>query len=126
MNDLQQQVRNISQQGRFGDTTLVHMNPAEVRGLAQMGQLTTNPNTGLAEAFNLGDVIGIAAPIVGGVFGGPLGAALASGAVTSIQEGSLKEGLKAGLLSYGLGSAFRAAGAAAKDPQSARAARRIP
>ena len=114
MNDLQQQVKNISQQGRFGDTTLVHMNPAEVRGLAQMGQLTTNPNTGLAEAFNLGDVIGIAAPIVGGIFGGPLGAALASGAVTSIQEGSLKEGLKAGLLSYGLGSAFRAAGAAAK------------
>ena len=43
MNDLQQQVKNISQQGRFGDTTLVHMNPAEVRGLAQMGQLTTNP-----------------------------------------------------------------------------------
>lgn len=117
MNDLQQQVKNISQQGRFGDTTLVHMNPAEVRGLAQMGQLTTNPNTGLAEAFNLGDVIGIAAPIVGGVFGGPLGAALASGAVTSIQEGSLKEGLKAGLLSYGLGSAFRAAGAAAKGAE---------
>ena len=45
MNDLQQQVKNISQQGRFGDTTLVHMSPAEVRGLAQMGQLTTNPNT---------------------------------------------------------------------------------
>ena len=114
MNDLQQQVKNISQQGRFGDTTLVHMNPAEVRGLAQMGQLTTNPNTGLAEAFSLSDVIGIAAPIVGGIFGGPLGAALASGAVTTAQEGSLKEGIKAGLLSYGLGSAFRAAGAAAK------------
>lgn len=115
MNDLQQQVKNISQQGRFGDTTLVHMSPAEVRGLAQMGQLTTNPNTGLAEAFSLSDALAFAAPIVGGIFGGPMGAALASGAVTTAQEGSLKEGIKAGLLSYGLGSAFRAAGAAAKD-----------
>jgi len=115
MNDLQQQVKNISQQGRFGDTTLVHMNPAEVRGLAQMGQLTTNPNTGLAEAFSLSDALAFAAPIVGGIFGGPMGAALASGAVTTAQEGSLKEGIKAGLLSYGLGSAFRAAGAAAQD-----------
>ena len=115
MNDLQQQVRNISQQGRFGDTTLVHMNPAEVRGLAQMGQITTNPNTGLAEAFSLKDILGFAAPIVGGIFGGPMGAALASGAVTTAQEGSLKEGIKAGLLSYGLGSAFRAAGSAAQD-----------
>lgn len=115
MNDLQQQVKNISQQGRFGDTTLVHMSPAEVRGLAQMGQLTTNPNTGLAEAFSLSDVLSFTAPIVGGIFGGPMGAALASGAVTTAQEGSLKEGIKAGLLSYGLGSAFRAAGAAAQD-----------
>ena len=89
MNDLQQQVKNISQQGRFGDTTLVHMSPAEVRGLAQMGQLTTNPNTGLAEAFSLSDVLAFAAPIVGGIFGGPMGAALASGAVTTAQEGSL-------------------------------------
>jgi len=119
MNDLQQQVQNISQQGRFGDNTLVHMNPAEVRGLAQMGQITTNPNTGLAEAFNLSDVLGFAAPIVGGIFGGPMGAALASGAVTTAQEGSLKEGIKAGLLSYGLGSAFKAAGAAAKGADAA-------
>jgi len=118
MNDLQQQVKNISQQGRFGDTTLVHMSPAEVRGLAQMGQLTTNPNTGLAEAFSLSDVLSFAAPIVGGIFGGPMGAALASGAVTTAQEGSLKEGIKAGLLSYGLGETFRAAGAAAKGTES--------
>ena len=115
MNDLQQQVKNISQQGRFGDTTLVHMSPAEVRGLAQMGQLTTNPNTGLAEAFSLSDALSFAAPIVGGIFGGPMGAALASGAVTTAQEGSLKEGIKAGLLSYGLGNVFKYAGDAAKN-----------
>ena len=115
MNDLQQQVKNISQQGRFGDTTLVHMSPAEVRGLAQMGQLTTNPNTGLAEAFSLSDVLSFAAPVVGGIFGGPMGAALASGAVTTAQEGSLKEGIKAGLLSYGLGNVFKYAGDAAKN-----------
>ena len=122
MNDLQQQVKNISQQGRFGDTTLVHMSPAEVRGLAQMGQLTTNPNTGLAEAFSLSDALSFAAPIVGGIFGGPMGAALASGAVTTAQEGSLKEGIKAGLLSYGLGSAFKAAGAAAKGADATKTA----
>ena len=55
MNDLQQQVKNISQQGRFGDTTLVHMNPAEVRGLAQMGQITTNPNTCLLYTSDAAD-----------------------------------------------------------------------
>ena len=48
---------NISQtmarMGRGGDTTLVHMNPAEVRGLSSLGKLTTNPVTGLPEAFAL-------------------------------------------------------------------------
>ena len=46
---------NISQtmarMGRGGDTTLVHMNPAEVRGLSSLGKLSYNPVTGLPEAF---------------------------------------------------------------------------
>lgn len=40
--------------GRFGDSELVHLNPAEVDMLASMsptGELTTNPDTGLKEAF---------------------------------------------------------------------------
>ena len=38
-------------QGRYGDTELVHMTKPEVKGLASLGILTTNPNTGLPEAF---------------------------------------------------------------------------
>ena len=99
---IQNQVKNIAQQGRFGDSTLVHMAPSEVAGLAQMGQMTINPQTGLPEAFSLKDAIPIAASIVGGVFGGPVGAGLGSGLATGILEGDLKKGLMAGLTSYGL------------------------
>ena len=112
MNKTQQQVKNISQQGRFGDSTLVHMNPSEVRGLSQMGQMTINPVTGLPEAFSLREALGFAAPVVGGIFGGPMGAAAASAAFTTADTGSFKKGLFAGLTSYGLGSAMQAAGAA--------------
>ena len=40
--------------GRYGDSQLVHMNPAEVQGIASLvpgGKLTTNPVTGQPEAF---------------------------------------------------------------------------
>ena len=43
--------QTMSRMGRFGDTTLVHMNPAEVRGLSSLGKLSYNPVTGLPEAF---------------------------------------------------------------------------
>ena len=119
---IQNQVKNIAQQGRFGDSTLVHMAPSEVAGLAQMGQMTINPQTGLPEAFSLRDAIPIAASIVGGVFGGPVGAGLGSGLATGILEGDLKKGLMAGLTSYGLGSILQGAGAAAKGAQAASGA----
>ena len=38
--------------GRYGDNMLVHMNPDEVAGLMSLGNLTTNPVTGLPEAFS--------------------------------------------------------------------------
>ena len=99
------------------------MAPSEVAGLAQMGQMTINPQTGLPEAFSLRDAIPIAASIVGGVFGGPVGAGLGSGLATGILEGDLKKGLMAGLTSYGLGSILpRGAGAAAKGAQAASGA----
>ena len=116
---IQNQVKNIAQQGRFGDSTLVHMAPSEVAGLAQMGQMTINPQTGLPEAFKLRDAIPIAASIVGGVFGGPVGAGLGSGLATGILEGDLKKGLMAGLTSYGLGSILQGANVAAKGAQAA-------
>ena len=51
---LKRTANQLAQRGRFGDTQLVHMNPAEVSGLAAMsptGQLTINPDTGQPEAF---------------------------------------------------------------------------
>ena len=119
MNNIQSQVKNIASRGRYGDSTLVHMNPTEVSGLAQMGQMTVNPETGLPEAFGLRDAIPIAASIVGGVFGGPVGASLGSGLATGLLEGDLKKGLLAGLTSYGFGSILQGAGAAAKGAEAA-------
>ena len=51
----------LADQGRHGDSMLVHMNPAEVQGLASLsptGSLTVNPQTGQPEAF-LGTVLGL-------------------------------------------------------------------
>ena len=45
---------NLAGYGRYGDSQLVHMNPAEVQGIASLvpgGKLTTNPVTGQPEAF---------------------------------------------------------------------------
>ena len=47
----------MKMQGRMGDTELVHMTKPEVKGLASLGVLSTNPNTGLPEAF-LGSIGG--------------------------------------------------------------------
>ena len=51
----------LADQGRYGDSMLVHMNPAEVQGLASLsptGSLTVNPQTGQPEAF-LGMILGL-------------------------------------------------------------------
>ena len=111
--NINDQVQNIASKGRFGDTMLMHVNPQEVRGLAQAMPLTVNPETGQPEAF-----LPFLAPLLGGWMGSALlgagtaaglgtaaatgiGAGLAQTAVT----GSLKEGLKAGLMA-GAGSAI--------------------
>ncbi len=47
----------MKMQGRMGDTELVHMTKPEVKGLASLGRLTRNPETGLMEAF-LGSIGG--------------------------------------------------------------------
>lgn len=100
------------QTGRYGDDQLVHMSKDELKtlhGLASLGgtSLTTNPHTGLPEAFNLGGLFRTIAPIVAGVagtmIGGPAVGALASGAATTATTGSLEKGLMSGLGSYALG-----------------------
>tara|TARA_R110000782_G_scaffold21762_1_gene58203 strand:- start:3544 stop:5697 length:2154 start_codon:yes stop_codon:yes gene_type:complete len=113
---------------------LVHMNPAEVQGIAALsptGSLTTNPVTGQPEAF-----LPFLAPLLGSMFGstllGGLGSALGTGALgtaltsvagnaalsgaigsglaTTLATGDIKKGLLSGITGFGLGKALGAAG----------------
>lgn len=119
----------VASRGRYGDTTLMHVNPAEVEGLASLTPLTVNPDTGYPEAF-----LPFLAPILGSLGGtalatsGALGAlsplatsgiaALGSGLATTAATGSLEEGLLAGLTGFGIGQVAQAgqtAGTLAKE-----------
>lgn len=54
MSDLKRKAQEVANAGRFGDSVLIHVAPEELRGLASLmpdGKLTTNPKTGLPEAF---------------------------------------------------------------------------
>ena len=127
---MQPMAEQMAQQGRYGDSMMVHMNPIEVAGIASLsptGQLTTNPMTGQPEAFLpflaplLGSLAGsslLTGTTLGGLTGalglsgglssaaaGAIGSGLASAAVT----GDLKEGLLSGLTGYGIGKALGAA-----------------
>ena len=104
----------LADQGRYGDSMLVHMNPAEVQGLASLsptGSLTVNPQTGQPEAF-LGMILGALGSLgagtgaLGGVLAGlspALAGAIGSGLGTFIETGDLKKGLLGGIAGYGLG-----------------------
>jgi hypothetical protein len=121
----------LANQGRYGDSMLVHMNPVEVQGLASMsptGSLTVNPQTGQPEAFLpflaplLGGMLGSAAVGTGGILAGTalagktaLAGAIGSGLGTAIAEGDLKKGLISGITGFGIGSALGKIGSAAAD-----------
>jgi LysM repeat protein len=133
--DIQQQTKNVAAQGRYGDSMLLHVNPAEVKGLAQAMPITVNPQTGQPEAF-----LPFLAPIFGSMLGGSLlagstlgglasaglskaaaagiGAGLAQTAVT----GDIKEGVKAGLFSGMLGRIFGGGAEASKFAEGAQQA----
>jgi len=112
----------LANQGRYGDSMLVHMNPVEVQGLASLsptGSLTINPETGQPEAFLpflaplLGGVLGSTAltgATLGGLVSGGLSSAAAgaigSGLATAAVEGDLKKGLISGITGFGIGSAM--------------------
>ena len=125
--------------GRHGDSVLVHMQPQEVAGLQALAKsqgtsLTVNPNTGMPEAFNLGNFFTSLLPTLAGfMVGGPAGAAMglestaatlapiaagvATGAAVAGAKGEdvLSGALMGGLGGYGggnLGSAFGKMGGA--------------
>jgi len=93
-----QQIENLSSRGRNGDTMLMHVNPEEFQGLSTLlGPTTTNPDTGLPEAFAWW------LPLIGAAIGG---------ITTKSWEGAALGGLAglggAGMMS--LGGASTAAG----------------
>ena len=115
--DIKQQTQNVANQGRYGDTMIMHVNPEEVRGLAQIAPITINPETGQPEAF-LPFLIPMIASIGGGaLFAGTAlgalgGSALMSGLAQWAVTGDFKKGLLGAVTGYGVGSAMQAAGAA--------------
>ena len=141
---LQPQAEQMAQYGRYGDSMMVHMNPAEVQGIASLtpGGLTTNPVTGQPEAFAFlipmlasmaapGAFTAAAGALGGGALGTALGAigansalagAIGSGLATTAMTGDLKKGLTSGLMGYGLGSALGAGSDAATGATETAAA----
>ena len=107
----------MAKYGRYGDTMLVHMNPAEVAGIASLvpgGRLTTNPVTGQPEAF-LPLLLGFAAK---GLGLSALGTGALVGAGTAAVTGDLKRGILSGLTAgFGAGIAD-AAGVAGEAAQA--------
>jgi len=124
---MQRQAQRLADQGRYGDSMMVHMNPTEVQVLNQMAPngLTRNPQTGQPEAFALlgsllasmlakaGATAGATAAATGAATpalaklgtaltlgtGAPVVAgAVGSGLTTAIQTGDLMEGVKAGVI----------------------------
>jgi len=85
--------QGLASLGRNGDSMLVHMSPEEVGGLKQVGdslgiRMSTNPQTGMPEAFSFGDFFTSFLPtIVGAAVGGPAGGGLMS-SMTPILAGA--------------------------------------
>ncbi len=124
MTKTKQTAKALEAKGRFGDSMLVHLNPIEVEGLAALvpgGKLTTNPETGLQEAFLplvLGMMGGMAAPsllggtalatALGATGVAALGTGVGSGLGSLIETGdpgkALLSGALGGLGSWGIGS----------------------
>jgi len=125
------EAKRVQQQGRNGDSMLVHMNPDEFNAMTAIGGLgglvengaTINPETGLPEMFNFKDILPTVIGVAGAAFGLPTWAvALGTGATTAITTGDIGKGILAGLGSYALGSLFEGVGASGvADPSVAAA-----
>ncbi len=124
---LQTNAQNLAAQGRGGDSVLVHMNPAELGALQQIGgafgrDVTVNPNTGLPEAMGLTDIllglgIGIATVMTGGAAGAAAAGAVGAGALGTAA------GVGAGALAGGaMGAGLNAAKAAVQHKDIGREA----
>jgi hypothetical protein len=140
---IHQASQGLASLGRNGDSMLVHMSPNEVAGLqglamAQGGSLTINPDTGLPEAFNLGNFFSSFLPTIAGMAFAPAtgGASLTlsgmapivAGAVTGAGLAAIKGddplmgGLTGGLGGFG-GAQLKGPLSAAADPAATAASK---
>ena len=126
--NLKQQAENVAKAGRFGDSMILHVNPAEMQSLRKQLPITKNPKTGQDEAF-----LPFLAPLLGQLAGGALLtgvgglSSLAAGAIGGglaqwAATGDFQKGLLAGVSSYGVGRALQGASAAAEGAKAADAA----
>lgn len=98
MQNTKSQAKSLQKQGRYGDTMLAHLNPAQAVQLQrQSGNYGRNPKTGLQEHFNFAPMLAKAAAsyfmskamtgnknagygsMIGNILGGPLGGAIGGG-----------------------------------------------
>ena len=106
--------QGLASLGRNGDSMLVHMSPEEVGGLQQIGnslgiKMSTNPHTGLPEAFDFGDFFTSLIPTgIGMLLGGPAGAAM------GLKQGTLMA--SAAPVLGGMAAGAAVAGAKGDDP----------
>ena len=122
---LQAVAHHLASKGRGPDTQLVHMAPQEVAGLQALakaagGSLTVNPETGLAEAGFLKNLlptlIGVGLTAATGGAAAPWMIGLGVGGLETLRTGNLSKGLMAGLGAYGgagIGAGLMGAGAGA-------------
>lgn len=132
-----QLAKGLASLGRHGDSMLLHVSPSEVEGLKALGAMTgrkvsTNPHTGMPEAFSFGDFLSSLIPTgIGFLLGGPAGATIgetlgptaaaaapvvggmAAGALVAGAKGDdpLMGGLMGGLGGYGGGNLAKTFGA---------------
>jgi hypothetical protein len=102
---IQQQTQNVANQGRYGDSMLLHVNPAEVKGLAQTMPITVNPETGQPEAF-----LPFLAPLLGSM---GMTALAGTGIGATLGLSGLSAGMLAGL-GAGLGTYAQTGGSGSK------------
>ena len=82
----------VASRGRYGDTTLMHVNPVEVQGLASLVPLTVNPDTGYPEAF-----LPLLAPFLGTALGTAIGGAAGATGLGLTAAGAAGSGVATGL-----------------------------
>ena len=90
----------LASRGRYGDSMLLHVRPDELQGLASLGTLTINPDTGLPEAFSFKSLLPAVGAIGATFLLGPAGLGLLGGAGGSLIGGAFGTGVAAGLGSF--------------------------